>query len=250
MTNEKDVIEIMLEDLKRALAKPKNQRKWGMTIDLEKCIGCHACTTACKNGNMTPPGVLYRQVAEFEFGEYPNTRVVFFPRPCMQCQEPPCTKVCPVNATWLGEDGIVVIDYKKCVGCGYCIVACPYGARARDLGLYYSQEIKKISYELEPFKEYNRFWARTSHFSSPVGNARKCHFCIHRVEAGKLPKCVDSCLGRATYFGDLNDPQSLISKINASALVAFKYKEELGTKPIVTYVVSSNRALARYLAKI
>ncbi|MEM0326940.1 MAG: 4Fe-4S dicluster domain-containing protein, partial [Desulfurococcaceae archaeon] len=110
--------------------------------------------------------------------------------------------------------------------------------------------IKKISYELEPFKEYNRFWARTSHFSSPVGNARKCHFCIHRVEAGKLPKCVDSCLGRATYFGDLNDPQSLISKINASALVAFKYKEELGTKPIVTYVVSSNRALARYLAKI
>lgn len=149
---EKDVIEIMLEDLKKALAKPRNQRKWGMTIDLEKCIGCHACTTACKNGKMTPPGVLYRQVSELEIGNYPNTRVVFFPRPCMQCQEPPCTKVCPVRATYLREDGIVVIDYNKCVGCSYCIVAYPYGARVRDLGLYYAPEIKKSSYEREPSK--------------------------------------------------------------------------------------------------
>src|SRR3990170_651626 len=109
----------MQEELKRAMEKPIDQRKWIMVIDLQKCIGCSACTIACKAENHLPPGVVYRPVIEEEIGEYPNVTRNFLPRPCMQCDDPPCTPVCPVNATWKREDGIVVIDYNACIGCRY-----------------------------------------------------------------------------------------------------------------------------------
>lgn len=225
----------MQDELKRAMEKPIEQRKWSMVIDLEKCVGCSACTIACKAENRLPPGVVYRPVIEEEIGEYPNVSRRWLPRPCMQCDDPPCTDVCPVNATWKREDGIVVIDYNKCIGCRYCLTACPYGARYFDFGEDYSDDTPgKQPYEESPSPEYGREWTRDGS-GSPVGNARKCQFCIHRLDAGMLPACVSTCIGGATYFGDKNDPDSLVSELIANPRV-MRLKEEQGTNPKVYYL--------------
>lgn len=115
----------MTRELERALKKPIEERRWGMVIDLRKCVGCQACTINCAVENGLPPGVVYRPVLEEEIGTYPNVARRFIPRPCMQCEEPPCTPVCPVEATYRRPDGIVEIDYDQCIGCRYCLTACP-----------------------------------------------------------------------------------------------------------------------------
>jgi len=126
---QQDVITRMQEDLKRALAKQPQDRRWVMVIDLRKCVGCHACTIACVAENKLPPGVVYRPVLEEEWGVYPNIGRRFVPRPCMQCDTPPCVPVCPVGATFTNEEGIVAMNYGRCIGCRYCLTACPYSAR-------------------------------------------------------------------------------------------------------------------------
>lgn len=225
----------MQEELKRALAKPIAQRKWAMVIDLVRCVGCSACTIACKAENHLPPGVVYRPVIEEEVGDYPNVSRRWLPRPCMQCDDPPCVPVCPVAATWKREDGIVVVDYIACIGCRYCITACPYGARYFDFGENYSDGTPSMQpYEESPSPEYSRQWDRSDD-GSPVGNVRKCQFCIHRLNAGMLPACVTTCIGNATFFGDLNDPESLVSELKGSPRV-MRLKEDLGTKPKVYYL--------------
>ena len=226
----------MQKELARAMAKPVGQRRWLMVIDQRKCVGCSACTIACVAENKLPPGVVYRPVVTEEIGEYPNVAMRFTPRPCMQCDQPPCTPVCPVRATWKRPDGVVAIDYDKCIGCGYCITACPYNARTRDFGEFYTRGTPAIQpYEQEPNFEYGKHWLRKGD-SSPIGNARKCQFCLHRLEVGMLPECVTSCIGRATYFGDGNDPDSMVSHLAASPN-ATHLLEEKGTRPRVTYLV-------------
>ncbi|WP_397546349.1 4Fe-4S dicluster domain-containing protein [Rhodothermus marinus] len=245
-TPDEDPIVRMMRDLQRALKKPMEQRRWGMVIDLRKCVGCDACTIACAVENNLPPGVVYRPVLEEEIGEYPNVRRRYIPRPCMQCDRPPCVPVCPVNATWKRPDGIVEIDYDRCIGCRYCITACPYSARVFDKGHFHTDGAdfdavalltgeRASVYEKRVAFEYGEPRKRTRH-SSPVGNARKCHFCLHRIEKGLLPQCVVSCIGRATFFGDLNDPESLVSELAAQPNV-MRLKEEMGTEPKVFYLL-------------
>lgn len=241
-----DLVIQMQSELQTALAKPKTDRRWVMVIDLRKCVGCHACTIACVAENKLPPGVVYRPVLEEELGTYPNVTRRFIPRPCMQCEDPPCTPVCPVNATNTNDDGIVVVDYNKCIGCRACLTACPYGARTSDFGYTYTEgtsnddEVvlgreRADDYERAPNFEYGKQRKRKDH-GSPIGNARKCHFCLHRIQVGELPQCVTTCIGRATFFGDANDPTSQVAQLIALPNVT-RLKEELGTKPRVYYLM-------------
>lgn len=225
----------MQRELLRAMEKPVGERRWVMVIDLRKCSGCDACTIACKAENQLPPGVVYRPVVQEEVGTYPNVRRRFLPRPCMQCESPPCTPVCPVGATWRRADGVVAIDYERCIGCRYCLTACPYSARTTDLGEFYTDDTPaRQPYEEQVSPEYNAGFRRADG-GSPMHNARKCHFCLHRLEAGQLPACVTTCIGHATYFGDANDPESLVAEL-VGRPEARRLKEELGTKPRVYYL--------------
>jgi len=216
-----------------------------MVIDLRKCVGCHACTIACVAENKLPPGVVYRPVLEEEIGTYPHVTRRFIPRPCMQCDNPPCTPVCPVHATYTNADGVVVVAYNQCIGCRYCVTACPYAARTFDFGRTYGEgtpdeqpfllgQDAAEAYERVPSAEYQREWPREPH-RSPIGNVRKCHFCLHRLAEGMLPACVTTCIGRSTLFGDANDPDSLVSEWIARPNVIL-LKEEMGTKPRVYYL--------------
>ncbi len=230
------VIDRMLADLQRALEKRARGEKvrFGMAVDLRKCTGCRACTVACKAENMTPPEVSYNVVLEQEVGSYPNVKRVFMYKPCFHCENPPCTPVCPVAATWKREeDGIVVIDYDRCIGCRYCLTACPYGARFIDLGLTFTDPPQP--YETGASPEYGEYRVRAEG-GSPVGNARKCHFCLHRIYEGLLPACVETCIGRAIHFGDLDDPDSLVSQL-IGRRNHIRLKEELGTEPNVYYLL-------------
>lgn len=226
----------MQRELQAALKRP--DRRWGMVIDTRKCVGCHACTMSCVAENKLPPGVVYRPVIDQEVGTYPHVTRKFLPRPCLQCDEPPCVPVCPVGATYARRDGIVAIDYDQCIGCRYCMTACPYSARTFDAGHLYTEDTpQQQRYELLPAYEYGEARSREpGGEQSPVGNVRKCHFCVHRLEVGALPMCVTTCIGVANYFGDLDDPTSLVSEMAAKPN-AVVLKEELGTKPKVTYLV-------------
>ena len=231
------ILERMRHDLLRAMKKPVAQRKWVMVIDQQKCIGCCACNMACNAENNLPPGVVYRPVMKQEVGKFPNVGIIFTPKPCMHCDNPPCVPVCPVKATWKREDGTVVIDYNICIGCRNCLEACPYSARTADFGDFYGMNTPEIMpYETRPNYEYSKDWKRIP-FSddSPIGNARKCHFCLHRLRVGMLPACVTTCLGGATYFGDYNDENSLVHELLGSPRVK-QLKAELGTRPSVFYL--------------
>ena len=241
-----DILLRMQREVRESMAKPVEERHWTMVIDTRKCVGCHACTIACIAENHLPPGVVYRPVVIEESGDFPNIKLKFTPRPCMQCDEPPCVPVCPVNATWKRADGIVAIDYDACIGCRYCLTACPYGARTSDFGQDYQSDAaagadgtviagaRATPNETKPSAEYGKAWDRRDH-GSPTGNARKCHFCLHKLEHGQLPACTSTCIGRATYFGDTNDPDSVVSELlaknNVHTLLPHK-----GTKPRVYYI--------------
>ncbi|MEW6198095.1 MAG: 4Fe-4S dicluster domain-containing protein [Planctomycetota bacterium] len=235
----------MQRELARAMAKPAERRRWVMVIDQRKCVGCHACTIGCVAENKLPPGVVYRPVVTEERGEFPNVHLKFTPRPCMQCEKPPCVPVCPVRATWRRPDGVTVVDYDRCIGCRYCLTACPYGARTSDFGEYYTDGAAvgadgravagpRAPWEDQPNHEYAKCWNRAGH-ASPMGNARKCHFCLHRLEVGELPMCVTTCIGRATFFGDANDAESLVSELMAKHNV-YTLLPHKGTQPRVFYI--------------
>jgi Fe-S-cluster-containing dehydrogenase component len=232
-----NLLERMRHDLLRAMKKPVSERKWVMIIDQQKCIGCCSCNISCNTENNLPPGVVYRPVLRQEVGKYPNVRSIFTPKPCMHCDNPPCVPVCPVKATWKREDDTVVVDYDICIGCRNCLEACPYSARTADFGDFYGMGTPEIMpYETRPNYEYSKQWKRKPNSDdSPIGNARKCQFCLHRLRVGMLPACVTTCLGGATYFGDYNDKSSVVSQLLGSSRVR-QLKAELGTQPSVFYL--------------
>lgn len=177
--------------------------QYGMVIDVRRCIGCHACTVACKSEFDVALGVNRSWVEYVEKGTYPNVGRSFLPRLCNHCSEPPCVYVCPTNATYKRKkDGVVVVDQGLCIGCKYCIQACPYDARY-----------------LDPY----------------TGWADKCDFCIHRVSRGVEPSCVSTCVGGARIFGDLGDPESEVSRLIAENRVTV-LRDEMGTFPNVYYI--------------
>jgi tetrathionate reductase subunit B len=185
--------------------------RYGMVIDLRKCTGCHSCTIACKSEFEVPKGKWRAWVKDMEQGKYPNVSRQFLPRLCNHCEDAPCVSVCPTKAAHKRDDGIVLIDYDICVGCGYCIVACPYDAR----------------------------------FRNPIdGVANKCTFCAHRVDKGLKPVCVDNCTGRARVFGDLTDPDSEAFKL-ISQNPTIVLKPELGTDPHVFYIYPEGTIMGR-----
>jgi molybdopterin-containing oxidoreductase family iron-sulfur binding subunit len=199
--------------------------RYGMAIDLYRCVGCQACTAACKLENATPPGIFWTKVINSETGRFPNVKQVFQPVLCMHCGDAPCVDVCPTGATMKMDNGVVTVDPELCIGCRYCMVACPYDARSFNYG---EPEEYFTGMGYTPFEESRK----TEHKSGVVG---KCDFCMDRVASGEEPACVLACISGARIFGDLDDPDSEVSRLVASR-GAYQLHAELGTDPSVYYL--------------
>lgn len=197
--------------------------RYGMVIDLKKCIGCMGCSVACKVENCTRPGVFWHTVKDQEIGEYPAVTRVFLPVPCMHCKNAPCVDACPTGASYKRDDGIVMIDPDKCAGCGVCMEACPYGVRSRN-----ETDAGYFGDELIPSE-------RVGYPRHKIGVMEKCTFCVHLLQQGKEPICVRTCIGKARYFGDLDDPNSQVSQMIRSKH-GRQLLQELGTDPSVYYL--------------
>jgi tetrathionate reductase subunit B len=183
----------------------KNKR-YAIVLDTRRCIDCKACTVACKAENNVPLGKEnYRNWvgADPLRGSYPNLGESYTPSQCQHCSNPPCAHVCPTSATTIGSDGIIHVIDHKCIGCKYCMTACPYNAR------YYNEEIEAVD---------------------------KCTFCMQRIQVGRTPACVETCPTKVRVFGDLNDPNGEVSQLlaeNPSRVL----KAAQGTKPNLYYLI-------------
>lgn len=221
--------------------------KYGFIVDLSLCMGCRACVEACKIENNTGQGMFWMHVFRFEEGKYPNVNLLFMPRPCMHCDNPPCVKVCPVGARYKREDGLVLTDYERCIGCRYCEVACPYGVN------YFNWKIPADNYYIDwrregnpaqvipPYKnpdfdkKYGKEERRVAGGGQYVGVVEKCTWCVHRIEKGLQPACVANCPVSALRFGDLADPNSEVSRL-LTMKRSVRLLEERGTEPRVYYI--------------
>jgi molybdopterin-containing oxidoreductase family iron-sulfur binding subunit len=235
MIDGKDELTVIQEDIKRALGNPKT--RWAMLIDLRRCTSCKSCTAGCVAEQKSPPGIIYRPVYEEETGKFPAVKRRFTPRPCQQCDDPPCVAACPNKgegkATWKGKNGIVMINYEQCIGCGKCVIACPYKARGLDSGALHTEGTPAIQeYDTAPTWEYGKKWPREKN-QVPAGVARKCHFCLHRLRNGMVPMCVSTCICRANYFGDPDDGKSLIHSV---------IRENKGRVKVLTMVKAAGEA--------
>ncbi|MCD8316745.1 MAG: 4Fe-4S dicluster domain-containing protein [Eggerthellaceae bacterium] len=180
-----------------------------MVMDLRRCIGCQSCTVACRTWNELPLDIIYNPVTTNGVeGEFPNVHINWLPLMCMHCQNPPCVPCCPTGASQQDEDGTVWVDYAKCMGCKVCVNACPYGMR----------DVSHMVPRLE-------------------GYVRKCTFCRERrsEEPGSLPYCVQTCHQKARIFGDIEDPDSEVSKL-LNSVSSFRLLEEFGTDPQVYFI--------------
>ena len=150
--------------------------RWGMIIDLQKCVGCYACMVACKQEHFLPPGIFWNRVIVGETGSFPVVTKQLYPVLCNHCKDPICTKVCPTGATTQREDGIVVVDYDKCVGCRYCLIACPYQQRS-----FYDDDTQGYF----PGQGFTEFECKGKEiYPLRKGTVIKCNFCVERIDQG------------------------------------------------------------------
>jgi Fe-S-cluster-containing dehydrogenase component len=210
-------------------------RKWVMVQDLAKCDGCGSCTVACAKMHFLPPDRQWIPVLVMR--DSPLAAPYFFPRPCFHCDVPPCTKVCPVDATYKTQDGTVLVDNDRCIGCRFCIAACPYGVRCFNWG-------RPKNLEPEEKRGYSPEWG----YPRKVGTVEKCDFCPDMAAAGLLPACASGCPMGVIYFGDENEDavtNSLGETLRLSKVLrdraGYRYLEELGTHPRCYYLPPVNR---------
>ena len=219
---------------------PMKGVKFGYGLDLSRCIGCRRCVYACvaENNQSRNPQIHWISVLEmdkergidfahsnmyYNHDKVPAAGHFYMPVACQQCDNPPCVKVCPVKATWKEPDGIVVVDYSWCIGCRYCMAACPYGARRFN---WAKPSVPKEQWNTEAHVLGNR--------PRYAGVVEKCTFCIQRVRRGRYPACVEVCPVGARKFGNLLDPKSEIRYIIENKRV-LRLKEELNTQPSFFY---------------
>jgi Fe-S-cluster-containing dehydrogenase component len=220
---------------KTAVRRGVPGRKWVMAIDLAKCDGCKKCTDACTKMHFIPPDREWIKV--FKMLDSPKAAPYWFPKPCFHCDNPPCTRVCPVDATFKRQDGVVLIDNERCIGCRFCMAACPYSTR------YFNWQRPTNSPENSavPYSPERGYPRR-------VGTVEKCDFCPDMAAQGMLPGCVAACGKAAMYFGDQNEDavtNSIGETERLSKLLAdragYRFLEELGTEPRVYYLPPKNR---------
>lgn len=217
---------------------PRKGVRFAMAIDLNKCIGCRRCAYACvmENNQGRNLGIEWIKIIAIDRQDFPEVLgsqlnytnapmpdIVYVPIACMHCEEPPCVMVCPVRATWKEPDGIVVVDYDRCIGCRYCMTACPYGARHFN----WARPIVPVT-ELNPNMHILGNVPRQPHV------VEKCTFCIQRTRNGGVPACVEACPVGARVFGDLNDPNSPIRRVIEEYGV-YTLKSAKGTHPRLFY---------------
>lgn len=209
-------------------------RKWVMVIDLAKCSGCGNCTVSCNKMHGTPADRQWIRV--FRMHDGPHTAPYWFPKPCFHCDNPPCTKVCPVGATFKRQDGIVLIDNERCIGCRFCMAACPYSTRFFNWGRPDNSKAAGAHYSPE------------TGVPRRIGTVEKCDFCPEMARQGILPACVSSCDMAAIYYGDENEDAVSNSEetVRFSQLLedraGYRYLAELGTEPRVYYLPPKERA--------
>lgn len=221
--------------------------KWGMVIDLNKCTGCAECVAACKTeNNVAVVGkeeseigrtMLWMDMLTTYEGEYPDVKVRHLPRPCFHCDDPPCIRVCPVRATYKNEDGIVAQVFPQCIGCRYCMAACPY-------------TVKCFNWNKPDWPQEREGTMNPDVSVRPAGIVEKCTFCIHRLQKAKeqaaiekrelqpgdyIPACAESCPTQAISFGDLDKKDSEVSELIRSPRM-FRLLEEVGAEPKVYYL--------------
>ncbi len=237
--------------------------EYGMVIDLDRCTGCRGCIEICKIENNTPQGIFWMHVFRFEKNKFPNTRIWFIPRPCMHCEDPACVKVCPFGATYKDDKDRTMQNAERCIGCRYCMQACPYGVRSFNYKIpaknqymdWQGEEFAAIKSAIgdanPPYQnpdldlEYRlgqegslEDKAKIAGGGKLTGVVEKCTFCVQRVENGKLPACVANCPTKTLTFGNLKDPKSEVSKILAKN-PSYTLLPDMGTHPHVYYVGQS-----------
>ena len=203
--------------------------RYGMVIDLNRCIGCRACSVGCTLAHGLPAGDRWAHVKESVAGTFPNLEITDLPTLCMHCAKPLCVAACSTGASYIDENGVVLVDKNACDGCGACVEACPYGARS------ILTEIKSNHGDQgpTPYEE--------AHFAAmKTSTAEKCTFCAERREQGEDPLCVKTCVASARLFGDLDDPESDVAKAAVNGKVLLKSE---GTEPSVFYLYDGTNNL-------
>ena len=194
-----------------------------MVVDLKKCVGCYSCVVACKAEHNAPNGILQTTVLEKEMGKFPNVIRIFMPVLCNHCDEPTCVDVCPTKATYKRDDGVVMIDFEQCIGCGACVEHCPYHARVL------------VEDNRTVFPDGETVFEKPVFQKIPKKVAVKCDFCFYRVEKGIPPACVEVCPTQARIFGDLSNKEGDLCKL-IDKYGGWQILPEEGTEPCVYYI--------------